>query len=177
MSLDTPWPEPPRPSSGGAHSLPDGGCVFLRRFQSEDRAEVAALFERLSPASVYYRFHLGGIPITESILDLVTAGHALVAEADGRIAALASCHPLAYGEQAELGIVVDDLSQRRGIGTILCHALCHEAQRAGICWLRAEVLGSNHAMLRLLRSMGFPTTYATSHGVVEVAVDLLQSAA
>ncbi|MBV9279726.1 MAG: GNAT family N-acetyltransferase [Chloroflexi bacterium] len=107
----------------------------------------------------------------------MTAGHALVAEVEGQMVALASCHPLPDGRQGDLGIVVDDLNQRRGIGTLLCHALCQEAQRAGIRRLRAEVLGSNHAMLRLLRSVSFPMTYVTRHGVVEVAVDLLQSAA
>jgi GNAT superfamily N-acetyltransferase len=150
----------------------EGRRVYIRAWQPEDQPEVAALFKRLSPESVAQRFHSAGIRITAAVLDQVTTGHTLVAELEGRIVALASYYPLRNGAWAEIGIVVDDVSQRQGIGAALCSRLCRDAQRAGIRRLQAEVQLSNRGMLRLLRGLSFPMTTSVASGVAEVDLDL-----
>jgi L-amino acid N-acyltransferase YncA len=150
----------------------DGRRICIRPWQPEDQPEVASLFERLSPQSVAQRFHSAGIRMTTALLDQVTAGHTLVAELEGQIVALASYYPLGRRGQAEIGIVVDDVNQRRGIGSALCAALSRDAQRAGIRRLQAEVQLSNRGMLRLLRGLSFPMTTSVASGVAEVDLDL-----
>jgi GNAT superfamily N-acetyltransferase len=118
------------------------------------------------------RFHSAGIRVTAALLDQVTAGHTLVAELEGRIVALASYYPLRSAARAEMGIVVDDVSQRQGIGAALCSRLCRDAQRAGIRRLQAEVQLSNRGMLRLLRGLSYPMTTNVASGVAEVDLDL-----
>jgi ribosomal protein S18 acetylase RimI-like enzyme len=156
--------------------LRDGRGVVIRPLQPGDRAQVAALFARLSPGSLALRFHSPGLHITPAVLDHVTAGYGLVAELEGRVVALASYHPQPDG-RAEIGLVVDEVNQRRGIGTLLCDVLCREARRAGFTRLRAEVLSSNEGMLRLLHGLHRPMTRTTSFGVVEVEIALSPEAA
>jgi GNAT superfamily N-acetyltransferase len=144
--------------------------------QPEDRPQIKALFERLSPQSLYQRFHSACVRVSTAVLDGVTAGHALVAELEGCIVALVSYHPLRDSSQAEVAIVVDDLNQRRGIGRALYDSLSHDAHRAGIRRLRAELMISNRGMLRLLHSSGLPMTCTVAHDVVEVVVELRHAA-
>jgi acetyltransferase len=155
----------------------DGRRVYIRPWRPEDQPEVAALFERLSPKSLAQRFHSAGIRITPAVLAQVTAGHTLVAELEGQIVAVASYYPLGSRGQAEIGIVVDDVTQRRGIGSALCSSLARDAQHAGIRRLRAEVEGSNRGMLQLLRGLNFPMTLSVSSGVIEVELELCLAAA
>ena len=152
--------------------LRDGGQVVIRPFQKEDRPEVRALFERLSLRSLAQRFHSAGLRITDALLAAVTAGHVLVAEREGVIVALASYRPLPDRDYADAAIVVDDAHQGRGIGLALTRCLSLDAHRAGLHRLRAEVQGSNRAMLRLLRSLNLPMRRALSQGVVEVEIEV-----
>jgi RimJ/RimL family protein N-acetyltransferase len=100
----------------------------------------------------------------------------LVAEQEGQVVALASYHPLP-DRRAEIALVVDEVNQRRGIGTVLCNVLCREALRMGLTRLRAEVLSSNEGMLRLLHGLHRPITRSTSFGVVEVEIEMSPYAA
>jgi RimJ/RimL family protein N-acetyltransferase len=157
--------------------LRDGRRVAIRPLQPGDRSAVAALFARLSPRSLAQRFHSPGLHITPAVLDQLIAGYGLVAELEGEVVALASYHPLPDRRQAEIALVVDEVNQRRGIGTVLCDVLCREARRAGITLLRADVLSSNDAMLNLLQRLNRPMTRTTRYGVVEVEITLRPEAA
>jgi GNAT superfamily N-acetyltransferase len=152
--------------------LRDGCLLSIRPLLPEDRPGVQALFDRLSPQTAANRFHSAGVRVTDDMLDKVTAGHALVADLGRGIVALASYQRLDGPGIAEAAIVVDDANQRRGIGTALWIHLSRDAQRGGVQRLRANVLGSNRAMFRLLRNQYLPTTYTWGDGVVEVDIDL-----
>src|SRR5947209_8966992 len=112
--------------------LRDGGQVLIRPYVPEDRPTVATLFAGLSPESRMLRFHSAGAAVSERTLDLVTAGHVLVAELDGAIIALASYVQLRDPQRAEMAIVVHDAYHGRGIGTVLFEHLSRDAQREGI---------------------------------------------
>lgn len=171
-----------RPSAGSAACrtpvvLDDGTQIVIRPLQAADRPEVRALFERLSPHSLAQRFHSAGLRITDAVLDEVTAGRVLVAEVEdaiveGSIVALASYYPASGARQAEVAIVVDDAYQGRGIGLAFGTCLVRDAYRAGIKQLRAEVQGSNRAVIKLLRRLHLPMRTTWSHGVVQVEVTL-----
>jgi L-amino acid N-acyltransferase YncA len=142
--------------------------VVIRQFRAEDRGRVAALLSRLSPESLYHRFHSAGVQVDAAVLDSVTDGYTLVAELDGTLIGLASCSEA----NAELGIVVDDACQRRGIGGGLCRELLRGAERAGVRKVAAMIMRSNHAMLRLLQSQDWPLLHASGGPVFEVTIQL-----
>jgi GNAT superfamily N-acetyltransferase len=111
-----------------------------------DRAALIAMFERCSPETRYRRFHGFLRALPERYLTDALSGRpdhiALVAEAGERIVALASC------ADDEIGILVEDAFQRRGIGTRLLSAL---AQRSGPGMLLATIQPDQAWILSLLR--------------------------
>ena len=144
----------------------------IRPLRQADREGVAALFARLSPDSLFQRFHSAGVRVVDAVLDQVTAGHVLIAEADGSLVGLASYHRGRHRGDAELAIVVDDANQRRGVGTALCKCLSRDAQDAGIQQLRADLLPTNQAMLGVLRALNLPMHHVSMRDVVQVTLDL-----
>lgn len=153
-------------------ALRDGGHALVRPLREQDRPSVVSLIAGLSPESRAQRFHLSSLHITPAVIDLVTAGRALVATREGRVVALASYHPQHDPTLAEVAIVVADAEQRHGIGTALCRRLIRDARCAGICRLIAEIEGSNRGMLALLRALDLPMTHARAWGVITVEVVL-----
>ena len=142
--------------------------LLVRPFRAADREPVAALLSRLSPESLYQRFHSAGIRVDGAMVDAVTAGHALIAELDGEVVGLASYN----GARCEIGIVVDDTCRRRGIGNALCRELLRRAERAGVSKVAASILHSNHAMLRLLQSLEWPLLHVNRGPSLEVTIQL-----
>jgi L-amino acid N-acyltransferase YncA len=142
--------------------------VVIRRFRAEDRGRVAALLTRLSAESLYQRFHSAGVQVDVAVLDSVTEGYVLVAELDGKLIGVASRSEA----NAELGIVVDDACQRRGIGRALCRELLRSAERAGVRKVAAMIMRSNHAMLRLLQSLDWPLLHVSGGPALEVTIQL-----
>lgn len=61
------------------------------------------------------------------------------------------------GVGAEYALVVADDWQRHGLGVRLMRALIQAAQHQGLSYIDGYVLGTNYAMLGLLRSLGFKT--------------------
>lgn len=58
----------------------------------------------------------------------------------------------------EFGLSVADDRRRRGLGSALLERLLCLARRAGVRWLRGDVLRENLPMLTLARRLGFAVT-------------------
>jgi GNAT superfamily N-acetyltransferase len=58
------------------------------------------------------------------------------------------------GEVAEAAVAIVDEWQGRGLGRILIDRLAHRAREEGVARLRASVLASNRAMIRLFQRVG-----------------------
>jgi GNAT superfamily N-acetyltransferase len=146
--------------------------TYIRRIRPGDRAQLAAMLERCTPATRYRRFHgvVGSFPAR--YLDSALAGDpfhfALVAWIPNAIVALASCVTLEDGT-VELGILVEDASQRQGLGTRLLRLLVEHADRGGRQILHAAVLAEQPWFVRLLSAYGSCET-ATSDGVIDVTL-------
>jgi ribosomal protein S18 acetylase RimI-like enzyme len=140
----------------------------VRPFRAADRYPVSALLSRLSCESLYQRFHSAGMRVDGAMVDSVTEGYALIAELDGEVVGLASYN----GPRCELGIVVDDMCRRRGIGNALCRELLRRAERAGVSKAMATIMHSNHAMLRLLQSLEWPLLHVNRGPSLEVTIQL-----
>lgn len=93
---------------------------------------------------------------------------------DGRI--VGEARYLMHGDgEYELGIVVADGCQHRGVGRRLLDRLRQDAGARGIKTLRAVVRVDNTAMLRTLRSVGFAIVEPAQDGVLVVELSCVDA--
>ncbi len=125
--------------------------------RSGDGAALVALFAACSPETVFQRFF--GLPAAfpPSYLAAVLAGRPPVHDAvvvrfgDGlHVAGLASLAAAPSGEPAELGVLVADAWQHRGLGAALVETLVARARDRGVDRLAATVLPTRPGLLRAL---------------------------
>lgn len=164
------------------------GSSLLRVRQAvpADRAALARMFERCTAATRYRRFHgpVKAIPeryLAEALsrspfhhalvacLEPASAAHALALS--GGIVALASCRLVDEGA-AELGVLIEDAWQRKGLGTGLVRALVAHASDVGLRVLEAQLLAEQAWITSLLRPHGTCRLRSTSNGVLNVTVRL-----
>lgn len=151
------------------------GPYRVRQAAGGDREALLEMFARCSTWTRYRRFHGHVAMFPSGYLDEALGGGpdhlALVAAADqGTVVALASCRTVAAGV-AELGFLVEDAWQRRGIGAAMLREIAGCAGRGGLTTLTAQVLAEQGWIVRALRAYGTCES-AAAHGVVDVTVRL-----
>jgi RimJ/RimL family protein N-acetyltransferase len=151
------------------------GHVSLAQLERSDGDALRRLFFRLSPETVYRRFHS---PIArpeqahpDCLLDIDHHDReAVVAVVDGEIVGVARYARWRNTDTADLAVVVADDWQRQGLATRMLSGLADLALSAGIETFTATVQGDNHQALGLLRRFR-PFEQATfSQGVCELAL-------
>jgi GNAT superfamily N-acetyltransferase len=160
--------------------------LLVRPAEAGDRAALEAMFQRCTPQTVYRRFHgqVRAFPATylAEVLAAVPSHFALVACSGTQVVALASCRleegdagEAARGagvagaawEAAELGILIEDGWQRRGLGRELLDRLVAYADSMGVPVLNAQMLTEQDWLITLLTPYG-ECTSAFRFGVREV---------
>ncbi len=155
--------------------LRTGSTLRLRPIRSEDADALLALYRRLSPDSLYFRFFaLPNVDAQRAAgfcrVDYDDA-FAVVGETAGRIVAVAHYFRLEkHPETAEVAFTVEDALQGQGVGTRLLERLAEIARARGITTFEAEVLGHNRRMRDVFRNCGFETTHRRVEGGVERVV-------
>jgi GNAT superfamily N-acetyltransferase len=137
------------------------------------------MFDRCSPDTRYGRFHglLHALPeryLAEALSADEALHDALVVEGwdPGELAALGSARALG-GTVVEVGLLVEDAAQRRGLGTRVLLTLAGRARSRGVTELRCDVLHRNRALLGTLgRALG-PTDVRSDGLVLHASVRLL----
>ncbi|GAA0799976.1 GNAT family N-acetyltransferase [Spirilliplanes yamanashiensis] len=153
--------------------LADGAELLLRPATHDDLRAVRRLHERSSPQTLHRRYLGGAAPTDARLRRLLepAAGVALVAvTADDRVVAVANL--VAEGDEGEIGLLVEDGWQRRGIGTALLRRLATYATRGGLRAVTAHTAASNTAMLRTLRRLGEARASLPDGGLVSVELPL-----
>lgn len=166
-----------------AVNLRDGTPMFIRRIRPDDAPRLQALFARLSPETISYRF-LGlrkELPYEEA-KRLTGVDHrtrmALVAtheeHGDEQVIGVAryAVIPGTWPAEAEAAIVVEDRYQGRWLGTSLLERLVAYANVHGIRAFLATVRHDNERMMRFIRRSGLPTESRVQAGVWEIRVGL-----
>lgn len=140
-------------------ALKDGTAVHLRPIREADGAGLLALYDRLSPESLYFRFFAVPVKDAGKVAYLTHVDYerryAVVAETAGAIVGVARWERLADRPgHAEVAFTVADEFQGRGLGGILFRRLAALARARGISVFEAEVLKSNERMLRVFERTG-----------------------
>jgi GNAT superfamily N-acetyltransferase len=140
----------------------------VRRAAAADRPALERMLARCTGQTRYRRFHGPVTAFPERYLTEALSGSplhfALVAcldedaevdgtVVDGTVVALASCRAVDEGV-AELGILVEDDWQRRGVGGDLLGEIVAYAARTGLRALQAQVLAEQPWIVGLLRRHG-----------------------
>jgi GNAT superfamily N-acetyltransferase len=159
------------------------GTCSVRRAAAADRPALERMLARCTGQTRYRRFHgpvtafperylteaLSGSPLHFALvacLDEDAEGDGTVVEGtvvegtvvegtvvEGTVVALASCRAVDEGV-AELGILVEDEWQRRGVGGDLLGEIVAYAARTGLRALQAQVLAEQPWIVGLLRRHG-----------------------
>jgi len=159
--------------------LRDGTAMRLRPIRPDDGPGLLALYDRLSPESLYFRF------FTVPGKDLGRAEYlthvdydrryAVVAEMAGTIVGVARWERLADRPgHAEVAFTVADDLQGRGLGGTLFRRLAALARTRGITVFEAEVLKKNARMLRVFERSGLASTTRDQGRVVTILLTLDQ---
>jgi GNAT superfamily N-acetyltransferase len=140
----------------------DGGRAIseIRPVRPAELTELGDFFAGLSAESRYLRFFAPVTP-THDLLDLLSGGpanvDAIVAVADdGGIVghAMAADRPEPAdpraGRATDVGVVVADAWQRRGVGALLMRGLIARAQARGVTSLAMDVLPGNRRVLAMV---------------------------
>ena len=131
--------------------------VATRPVRPADQTLFCRLWGRLSPETVYRRFHapVRTLP-EETVRRLVTVDHdrrdAVVAVVGGEVVGVARYdRPVDDPSTAEIAVLVEDAWQGVGLGRQLLAELTGLAARRGVRTLTATVQPDNEAVLGLLR--------------------------
>jgi L-amino acid N-acyltransferase YncA len=146
----------------------------VSRLRPADSADLLAMYARCSSETAYRRWHGHVRAFPAAYLAAMVAGAdehiAVVARRNGQLVGFASAGELAPGAR-EIGVLVEDRWQHRGVGRQLLRQLVAEAKVLGTHTLRAEVLADEAGLIEALREFG-PTSMRTSSGTVTAHVRL-----
>jgi GNAT superfamily N-acetyltransferase len=156
-------------------ALKDGTSVHIRPIRPEDDDSLVEIFNHSSPQTVYQRFFMALPELTPAMAhDLSTVDYvhrmALIAETDIERVGVARYASTKDPALVELGLVIVDDWQNRGLGRILLREILHAAEGNGIHRFCADVLGENRRMLHLLATEGHIQDSKTEAGVTTVSL-------
>jgi GNAT superfamily N-acetyltransferase len=156
-----------------------GGAVEIRAASAADHEAIKSFVMGLSLSSRFLRFFSPVAPPTSAVLrGMCGAGpgtDALVATADGMIVGHVMASDVAGPDGrpvADIGLVVADRWQGRGLGSQLLSQVIARAAARGVSGLVMEILPENRRMLAII-ARGFPSPgYEFGGGSVTVRVPL-----
>lgn len=164
----------------------DTAQVGIRQASRADCDAIGRFLAGLSPKTRYLRFFSGAPSVTGAMLrrlageggnvDVVVAtedgaiiGHAMAAGADG------PADP-AGGRVAEIGVVVTDTRQGRGVGTALTRELAARARAQGTRALTMDVLAENQRALAMIDRAWPAAHYQRSGPYITILASLARPA-
>src|ERR1700729_2837988 len=157
-----------------APSAPPGGVaeVTVLRSSASDTEAVLAMLGRCSRASLYHRFHgfTDGVAYFAALLRDQPAGQTLLAWSRSTCVGVATLGVGGTGI-VDLGVLVEDAWQRRGIGTRLITSLLDGARAKGVTTVHADVLVDDLFILQALRGIS-PLRVSIESGSFSIDIDL-----
>jgi len=168
--------------TGLAFQTRDGRVYTLRRVTPADVALLGEFVCRLSEQTRWLRFmsarpcspEFVGAEVARMVAgatgDSITL---IVTEARGGSGAVVAVAELACDRASgtgEVGLVVMDDAQRKGIGSLLLRQLLQIAQELGLTHLHGDMFAENYAMRRLIQALRLPYTATIQAGEMHIIV-------
>jgi RimJ/RimL family protein N-acetyltransferase len=158
-------------------TLKNGETLRIRPIRPDDEPRLVALYDRLSRRTVYQRFftvmrrlptdwahHFANVDYRRRL--------ALVAERETvggiELVGVGRFEPADGEATAEVAFVLEDGYQGQGLGQVLLDEVVRAGTERGLKRFRAEVLGENPRMLRLLAHRTRILERSAGQGVVSV---------
>jgi len=156
------------------------GQARLARLESSDGVELQRFFYRLSPETIYRRFHSPLVrPEQAQPARLLDIDHrdreAVVAVLDGEIIGVARYARRPGADSAEVAVVVADAWHREGLATRMLGALSELAEAAGIRQFTLSMQADNRGALHLLHRFHPDAALTHSQGIYEATVPVPRS--
>jgi len=132
------------------------GSGLIREASEVDAGPIREFVCGLSPQSQYLRFFATVAPPSSGLLRMLCGGTGadilLVTDDRGAVIAhaMAADTAVSGGLAANIGLVVADSWQQKGLGTLLLSTLVGRASRRGVSSLVLDVLPSNERMLGII---------------------------
>jgi RimJ/RimL family protein N-acetyltransferase len=162
--------------------LQDRSTIRLRELHRGSREKLKAFFSRCSPEAIRYRFMSSIKALSDSLLDYLAnpdgSRHValILAQQEGEDERIvAEGRYVVLKEQpnvADIGVLVVDDMQRRGIATLLIRELTEIALSNGVTRFNADVLADNRAMISLLRKTYRPVSTTINYGVIHYELSI-----
>jgi len=157
-----------------------GDQLLLRPIRPIDEPKLVGLFYSMSEDALYKRF----MRVVKRVAHEERQYFLDVDYKDNMAVVLETCDPRTepeivgiaqyfrdpHSNFADVGFIVRDSWQGKGLGRVLVEEMIRLAKLNGIKGLTADVLGSNQAMLHLFRASGHDVRTETESGVVLVEV-------
>jgi len=179
--MHRPQTEPPPPDYPTALertvTLGNGETLRIRPIRPDDEPRLTALYDRLSHQTAYQRFFAVRRRLPADWLHAFAnvdyqRRFALVAERETvgglEIVGVGRYEPSETPGAAEVAFVLEDGYQGRGLGRLLLDEIVRVGVERGLTRFRAEVLGDNHRMLRLLSNRTRILERRVEHGIVSL---------
>jgi RimJ/RimL family protein N-acetyltransferase len=157
--------------------LKNGESVRIRPIRPDDESRLVALYDRLSRHTAYQRFFAvrRRLP-TDWVHNFANVDYrrrlAIVAEretvAGTELVGVGRYEPSEPPATGEVAFVLEDGYQGRGLGGVLLDEVLRAGTERGLKRFRADVLGENHRMLRLLARRTRILERKVEQGVVSV---------
>ena len=158
--------------------------VDIRQACCADHPALRDFLRGLSPRSRYLRFFTGGVSTSPATLRMLAGGgdhiDAVVAVEDGVVIGHAMASDTAGpggSRMTEIGVVVTDACQSRGVGSALIRTLAARAQARGITTVTMDVLAENRQVLGMIAHYWPAARHDQSGPYVTVEARLPQPAA
>lgn len=156
-----------------------GATAVLRDARGEDAAELRRMFYALGDTTRYFYFFTGAPSNDTWAMRVVALGvadgrtsYALVAEVEGAVVGVARFVRNTNRCAAEIGVLIEDAWQSRGLGQHMLLQLTAEARRRVVTTFTGQILGENRRAIRLARRVFPLARIALSGGVYDVSVRL-----
>jgi acetyltransferase len=165
-------------------TLKDGPPVTLRPIRPEDEPRLARFHETLSEQTVYWRY-LGHLKLDQRVAHERLARRcmidydrevALVAEltheGEPSIIGVGRLNRTGTSAEAEFGLLVSDVYQRRGLGGQILQRLIDVGRAEGLSRIVADIAPDNGAMQAVCRKVGFRLEGGIEDPIVHAAIEL-----
>ncbi|WP_399895984.1 GNAT family N-acetyltransferase [Streptomyces sp. BBFR51] len=165
----------PALDDGSVHVLATGEMVHVRRGRPEDLDQVNAMHLRCTATSRYHRYQAPrqriGHAEWANLTDPALGTTWLVVPYDDPDAVVAVSHLMRTGPEgvSELGLLVEDAWQYRGVGTLLTHCAVNHAARGDDHTVTVMTDVANTPMLAIARRFG-AVLPRTGSGTVDLTI-------